>query len=583
MQSDHLIQKNPAEISAKKALSAMFECLQNNQSFLLEAGAGAGKTYSLVEALKKTIKDRGLQLQRSGNQVACITYTNMAVDEILSRIDNHPVIYVSTIHAFCWDLIKSFQPTLNSHIPNISGWAKLLEEINDLGSRRVEYELGYRKITEGHAFLHHDDVLKLFSHLMNCYPKFRRILSARFPILFIDEYQDTDKELAYSLVNNFIRSNSGPLIGLFGDSWQKIYRDGVGRLEEKELKYIGKEANFRSSAKIVDVLNKMRVELQQKVKDESLSGSVKVFHSNDWLGDRRTGGHWSGDLPEKAAQLHLVEIQKLLKASGWSFSPEKTKILMLTHKVLASQQNYTNLLDVFRYNDSLINKESPYIAFLVDVVEPFCRAYTDKKYGEMFLYGNFHSGKIRNLRDKKELSYKIKKLIEQRNSGSIGDVLDVLKETKLPPIPDTIEGIEKELLTTAEEDIQKSRTLSEAQKIRNISYQELIALSDFVNNYTPFSTKHGVKGAEFDDVLVVLGRGWNQYNWNEFLEWSAVGFPKEKEESYARNRNLFYVACSRPKKRLALLITQKLSDTALGVLKNWFGEENVCPLPLGMQ
>ena len=45
-------QKSPAELASEKALSAVYECLKDKRSFLLEAGAGAGKTYSLVKALR---------------------------------------------------------------------------------------------------------------------------------------------------------------------------------------------------------------------------------------------------------------------------------------------------------------------------------------------------------------------------------------------------------------------------------------------------------------------------------------------------------------------------------------------------
>lgn len=45
-------------------------------------------------------------------------------------------------------------------------------------------------------------------------------------------------------------------------------------------------------------------------------------------------------------------------------------------------------------------------------------------------------------------------------------------------------------------------------------------------------------------------------------------------ETYERNRKLFYVACSRPK-RLALLFTQELSTVALRTLTNWFGADTL--------
>src|SRR3546814_3714825 len=81
----------------------------------------------------------------------------------------------------------------------------------------------------------------------------------------------------------------------------------------------------------------------------------------------------------------------------------------------------------------------------------------------------------------------------------------------------------------------------------------------FIEGHTPFATKHGVKGAEFENVLVVVGRGWNKYNFAQMLEWIDAGPPPDKLEFFENNRNLFYVACSRPKVRLALLFTQVLT------------------------
>jgi DNA helicase II / ATP-dependent DNA helicase PcrA len=63
------------------------------------------------------------------------------------------------------------------------------------------------------------------------------------------------------------------------------------------------------------------------------------------------------------------------------------------------------------------------------------------------------------------------------------------------------------------------------------------------------------------------------------LEWIEPGPPADKIEFFESNRNLFYVACSRPKIRLALLITQLLSQRALERLIAWFGPDNVIALP----
>ena len=73
---------NPAVEAAKEAQKRVDACLDEGRNFRLEAGAGAGKTYSLVEALKKLINERGRDLQWAGQKVACITYTEVAREEI---------------------------------------------------------------------------------------------------------------------------------------------------------------------------------------------------------------------------------------------------------------------------------------------------------------------------------------------------------------------------------------------------------------------------------------------------------------------------------------------------------------------
>ena len=86
-----------------------------------------------------------------------------------------------------------------------------------------------------------------------------------------------------------------------------------------------------------------------------------------------------------------------------------------------------------------------------------------------------------------------------------------------------------------------------------------------------------MKGAEFENVVVVVGRGWNRYNFNEMLEFATDEFkiPANKQASFERNRNLFYVTCSRPKRRLAVLFTQQLSAAAMQTVRNWFGDDTI--------
>ena len=114
-----------------------------------------------------------------------------------------------------------------------------------------------------------------------------------------------------------------------------------------------------------------------------------------------------------------------------------------------------------------------------------------------------------------------------------------------------------------------------------MKYAELKELSKFVEGYTPFATQHSVKGAEFENVLVVLGGGWNHYNWPRMLDlMHADKIPPDKKQGYHRARNLFYVGISRPKKKLAVLFTQTLPVNSLASLEKLFEPGNIHGLKL---
>ncbi|WP_036289755.1 3'-5' exonuclease [Methylosinus sp. PW1] len=172
------------------------------------------------------------------------------------------------------------------------------------------------------------------------------------------------------------------------------------------------------------------------------------------------------------------------------------------------------------------------------------------------------------------------KLVDLRKNATIGEVLDHLKQTKRPRLTDRVAKREDEIATLGSvETADESNSLKRHRKLRNVAYSEIVALVEFINGFTPFATQHSVKGAEFENVLVILSGGWNQYNWPKYLELRHTGIIAAKDQGgYYRARNLFYVALSRPKKRLAILATQELNANAVASAVELFGEEHVIPL-----
>ncbi len=580
-------QPNPAEQAATETWRELQKHIDDGMCFRLEAGAGAGKTYSLIEAIRYLIGRKAEELIKNEQQIACITYTNVAKREIEERTDHHPVIFADTIHTFCWQLIKDYQAKLRELLPTLSKkWTERIEAAGGITQQNVYYELGFPSIDAHSITLHHDDVVDLTAQILTA-PKFQKAIKSKFPIIFIDEYQDTNLGLAESIVENLIDNDSGVLVGFFGDHWQKIYGSsacGLVNSQAGKIIEIGKKANFRSDKNIVDCLNRMRQELPQAVSDPASQGEVKVFHSNSWTGERLTGAQWKDDLPLEETKDHLRQVQTNLEQDGWDFNSSDTKVLFLTNNMIAEEQGFRNLASCFKYTDDYLKKANKYIEFFLEVVEPVASAFELKEYGELFSVGGGKYPLLSCQADKRAWAGNLGKLVGARTQGNVGDVIDLLVQTKLPRLPEKLEREASRLIAILQrpqedlsgEDSEFSRKLG---TLRAVPYEEVINLGHYIDERTPFSTKHGVKGAQFDNVLVVCGRGWNHYNWNQLLEWMENEPPENKLAAFERNRNLFYVCCSRAKHNLTLLFTQELSATALATLYRVFGDQSVIGSP----
>jgi len=94
-------------------------------------------------------------------------------------------------------------------------------------------------------------------------------------------------------------------------------------------------------------------------------------------------------------------------------------------------------------------------------------------------------------------------LLAIRQTGTIGEVVEFLRSHRKPRLEDSVEKHEQELFnfdrTTGAEIL---RRLKELEKLKDISYSEVMSLRRYLDGHSPFETKHGVKGAEFENVLI---------------------------------------------------------------------------------
>lgn len=370
----------------KEVLKAL-QCIKNDENFILEGGAGSGKTYSLISLIN------ALTEELPNIKIVCITYTNNAVAEILSRIENKN-LRVSTIHDFIWSLIGKYQ----NEIKNV-----LIDLINDESEKSfkkpkdygedliceeyfqdlyVDYD-EYYTITPNDrnvVKISHDHILIVAEKIFEKYKKISDILKDIAECIFVDEYQDTSPLVTNILLKHLEKSSKKNVIGFFGDSMQSIYDNGVGNLNQYGLIKIVKKQNRRNPKAIIEVANKFRDDGIEQIPSDDINapnmengtireGSIKFLYGNE---------------TEDVISLKDKEIFK-----SWDFSDGKqTKELRLTHKYNAEMAGFKDLYDL--YNTDLITTLISKIKDKIDKED----LDDDKTFGELALEVNPKFNKV---------------------------------------------------------------------------------------------------------------------------------------------------------------------------------------------
>mgnify|MGYP000455927675 FL=1 len=144
-----------------------------------------------------------------------------------------------------------------TRLSKIESYKKRLEKIDSV--RKFSYNPNGEN--SGYDSLDHADVIKMGSEFIKCKATMQQILISKFPILLIDESQDTKKELVDALLDVYAKNKDKIIIGMFGDTMQKIYLDGKENLEDSIpdswIKPV-KVMNHRSARRIVQLANSIR-------------------------------------------------------------------------------------------------------------------------------------------------------------------------------------------------------------------------------------------------------------------------------------------------------------------------------------
>ncbi|MED4117026.1 ATP-dependent helicase [Priestia megaterium] len=270
-------------------------CNPLTDSIVVQAGPGSGKTALLVERLKYIIKHNTNPL----SNVACITYTNAAKDEIIMRLQNEKQqlpseLFIGTIHSFLLDFVikpyshfarkdnqsyklaplgfargykREIGQMLNRPIHFIN--ENILRAFESLGhdeqgrpccyANKIpsEIALQWKQLIRGKGYIDQQDVIHLSYLILNKNKHICNALSARFPYILVDEYQDVTfyQEKVFSLLENssfFCVGDTNQSIYSFTGAKPEIFQ---AKWEHKEYKSYTLSNNFRSTAHIVKFAN----------------------------------------------------------------------------------------------------------------------------------------------------------------------------------------------------------------------------------------------------------------------------------------------------------------------------------------
>jgi DNA helicase-2/ATP-dependent DNA helicase PcrA len=378
------------------------------------------------------------------------------------------------------------------------------------------------------------------------------------------------------LVDRILTSNEDRVVlGFFGDKLQSIYHGGehpgIGEIpaaQRKKLIVVVKEENYRCSQAVIAVLNRIRTDIEQYPAGQNAKGLAVYIRSPPPKDD--------DDVVEKARAL-------LWDKFGLSLEGIEQKELFLTHRLIAKKAGYEGLLKVYAdrggfSRDQFLSGEDGTISFLNKHVEPLVAAWEASQTGRVISVMRAGGFILMDNKSKATARAALQKLVTLRAGQSIGEVLSHLIQTRLLVLPDELsEQIQirergKPLLPAVTDDQQASEKFYVA--LLDTPYTEVIAFNKFLEEHSPFATKHGVKGNEFDTVFVVLddkGAHWNLYSFDKYL--SGEDEKAGKQDRADRTRNLFYVCCSRAETNLAVIDLGPTSPKKDARVAHLFGAE----------
>lgn len=438
--------------------------------------------------------------------------------------------------------------------------------------------------------LSHEDVVKIGAKFITTEETLQEILVAKYPFLLIDESQDTKKELIDALLCVYKNHKEHWMIGMFGDTMQRIYTDGKDRLDDAiptEWVRPVKIMNHRSRKRIVYLANEIRKFVdnkKQKPRSDAQDGVVRLFISSVNTNKEKIEN-------EAAKQMSIISCDE-----NW-MEPTGYKSLILEHHMAASRFSFSGIFkplnDSKEFDTALRSGEIAELSFLANTILPLINAYREKNEFEITKILRYKSPLLNKDYLLLEPTKQKQKLEEVESAAN--SLFDLWKNNLAPSCIEIFRNIKKSGLfavTDRVDDILDESYSGNNAKVLalkealNVSFEELERYTLYVTEGTRFATHQGIKGLEYPRVMVVLddadAKGF-LFSYEKLFgvkEKTATDKKNEqegKDTSLLRTARLFYVACTRAKESLAVVVysenPKKIKETAIS--NGWFSEAEI--------
>lgn len=611
----------------------IFNCLDldSPKSFFLFAGAGSGKTRSLVEALKRFRENNIVRLRKNGQKIAVITYTNAACDEIKSRLEFDLAFHVSTIHRFAWNMINPYTHDIRNWLA--SNLQDEIAKLNDLQGRarsttnksyikrakKIELKskrLGLLPSIKKFTYspngdniekdsLNHEEVIKITAHFIQDKPLMQSILIRKFPIILIDESQDTKKDLVDAFFDVQEKHPDKITLGLFGDTMQRIYTDGktdLGKNIPDDWEKPAKVKNYRCPRRVITLINRIRSDADDQIQEphKENDGCVRLFIVNT-----------SNPINKSNVESGIISTMAELTGDPlWEDDAQNSvKILTLEHHMAAIRGGFSDffvpLYSVDKLKTGLLDGKLTGVSLFAKQVLPLVKA---KQVVDEFAVSRImrenspiiekvalkNSAKsLQEITKAKEAVVALFSLWSDDNDPSLNEVLREVVNSGIFKVPDVLVPItdrfneeQNDAAQEQDEEPENDPVLEAWETALQCSFSQFEEYVRYISDESRFGTHQGIKGLQFPRVMVILdddeARGWSfsfdkLFGVVEPTKNDLKNIKEGKETIIDRTRRLFYVTCSRAEESLAIVAyTNESNKVEHNVLEQgWFDGDEI--------